>query len=114
MWVQHPMNSRSGFGITNRLCLLQDYVRISRAFLIRLNTGCLTLNSLSSKKLLMKVKITLIGVYSQGKLYGAPSCVLFIPLALTNNQSLTQKIELGSANKFHVFLISFMYFLAIF
>ena len=44
----------------------------------------------------MKVKITLIGINSQGKLSGAPSCVLSIPTALINDQSLTQKIELGS------------------
>ena len=52
----------------------------------------------------MKVKITLIGVYSQGKLSGAPSCVRFIPMALINDQNLTQKIELGSVNEFYVFL----------
>ena len=72
---------------------------------IGLNTRCLTLNSLCSKKLLMKVKITLIDVYSQGKLSGAPSCVLSIPTALISGQSLTHKIELGSANEFYVFLI---------
>ena len=51
----------------------------------------------------MNVKITLIAVYSQGKLFGAPSCVLFIPTALTNDQSSTLKIELGLGNKFYVF-----------
>ena len=50
----------------------------------------------------MKVKITLIDVYSQGKLFGAPSCVLSIPTALINNQNLTQKIELGSVNNLYV------------
>ena len=55
----------------------------------------------------MKVKIILIGVYSQGKLSGAPSCVLSIPTALINDQSLTQQIELGSANKFYVFFSHF-------
>ena len=55
----------------------------------------------------MNVKITLIGVYSQGRLFGAPSCVLFIPTALTNDQSSTLKIELGLANKFYVFFSHF-------
>ena len=58
----------------------------------------------------MKVKITLIGVYSQGKLSGAPSYVRFIPMALINDQNLTQKIELGSVNKFYVFLFIFKIF----
>ena len=57
--------------------------------------------------LLMKVKITLIGVYSQGKLSGAPSCVLSIPTALINDQNLTQKIELGLVNKFYASLAIF-------
>ena len=70
----------------------------------------------------MNVKITLIGVYSQGKLFGAPSCVLFIPTALTNDQSSTLRIELGLANKFYVFfkpcifshcLAIFIYYLSI-
>ena len=55
----------------------------------------------------MKVKTTLIGVYSQGKLSGAPSCVRFIPMALINDQNLTQKIELGSVNKFYIYIFSF-------
>ena len=49
-------------------------------------------------KLFRKVKTTLIGVYLQGKLSGAPSCVLFIPTALIKDQNLTQKIKLGSVN----------------
>ena len=55
----------------------------------------------------MKVKITWIGVYSQGILSGDPSCVLSIPTALINDQSLTQKIELGSASKFYGFFSHF-------
>ena len=45
-----------------------------------------------------KSATTLIGVYLQGKLSGAPSCVLSIPTALIKDQNLTQKIELGSVN----------------
>ena len=59
----------------------------------------------------MKVKITLIGIYSLGKLSGAPSCVLSIPTALINDQSLTQEIELGSANTFYVFFSHFSFFI---
>ena len=59
------------------------------------------------EKLLMNVKITLIGVYSQGKLFGAPSCVLFIPTALRNDQSSTLRIELGLANKFYFLAMHF-------
>ena len=51
----------------------------------------------------MKVKIKLIGVNSQGKLSGAPSCVPSNLTALTKDQNLTQKIELGSVNKFYIF-----------
>ena len=60
-----------------------------------------------AKKLLMNVKITLIGVYSQGKLFGSHSCVLFIPTALTNDQSSTLRIELGLANKFYFLAMHF-------
>ena len=56
----------------------------------------------------MKVKITLIGVYSQGKLSGAPSCALSIPMASIKDQNLTQKIELGSVNKFYAFFSHFL------
>ena len=54
--------------------------------------------------------MTLIDVYSQGKLFGAPSCVLSILTALINDQNLTQKIELGSVNKFYEFLFSYLEF----
>ena len=43
----------------------------------------------------MKAKATLTGVFSQGRLFGAPSYAPSIHMALIKDLNLTQRIELG-------------------
>ena len=68
--------------------------------LIELNTKCLTLNSLWSKKSLMKVTVKLIKAYSQGKRSGAQSFAPCNLRASIKDPNLIQNIGLGLINVF--------------